>query len=1368
VFHLPNNVTPPYIDLKVTVETEQDRLVKTRFRVGDWLVEPRLNRLSRGGASSQIELKMMDVLVCLAGHAGELVSRQRIIDTVWTIEYISEGTLTRIVAELRRVLGDDARQPRYIETIRGKGYRLLAPVEVERQASATIAQFPVRASDDDRNPYPGLAAFTEADAEFFFGREAEIADVWRKITSRRLLGVIGPSGVGKTSFLRAGLIPAAPEGWGTLICQPGEAPFAGLARALAPQFEGDSETILELVDIGDPTKAVAVVSRWREHHEQGLLIVDQFEELFTLNPPETQARFGTLIGRLARDADVHVLLSMRDDFLYRCHEHEALLPIFSGLIPVKVPARDNLRRALIQPAARFGYEFEDEDLVDEMLDTVAGERGALPLLAFAVARLWERRDLESKLLTHQVYSGIGGVAGALAHHAEAAIDRIGTSRIAIVRELFRNLVTAEGTRAVREWDELLSVFSDMHRESADEVLRALIDARLLTSYEVRQEEKEPTRQVEIIHESLLANWPRLVRWQTQDADAVQFRDQLRQAARTWRERDRSDDLLWMGSAYREFAVWRERYSGGLSETEEAFAAAMTSLAMRRRRRRRIAVTAALVMAAVVVAVTTTLWRRSVLQGRRAEAANLLSQAQAEIESYPSAAVAYATASLDLSDSPEARHLALKALWKGPTAFVVNEAPSWEIAFTPDGRQLVQTTDAPPFSIHVVGADGTDELLEDVHEGRVVLGMDSKSGVFATIPWRPADNEPFALWSAAEKRLLSKGHSGLPGNLYRSIFDLRRRRMVVAVLEGDRFFVDALNFDGSSERLGTLPFDLRSVAQSSNAPNGRFFAVSNDRGVYLIEFGDHDLPEPRRLEYIEGLVVGIDCDPFGRFVAARYDNGQIHLWDLAGNSPPKVIHGPPGVTGPFISTDGSLLEVIRRENDEMETWIWSLENDEPTPLGHVDLGTVGGTGSWELNPVEPQVVSILNPDPKTRLWQLQTPGDAGPVIMQRGNVGDLFRLAIHPHGQWVATSGPGLTLWPLARRYPAVISRYEERLVNMVFGPEGRWFATTEGGDGTVRIWRLEGDVLPPARIVYEFQDHTYDIAASPDGKQILLATHSQGAQLISLDGEPPRALPGASDWFWNVAFSRDGRFAAGSTHERNSESRVIRVWDLVSNDEANLFDLGDEGWYPSVHFTDDGRLISGNSAGLLRWNLETGDSEVLFEGPVDNFASSSDDARVLFFEVDSEVGAFPIFGRAVLLDLGTGVTTPLTSHGDRVTAVAMDPGGTIVVTGDMDGVVRVGPVTGEEPHMLLGNPGDLIDLEVDPRGRWIAASSGTEIRLWPMPDLDKPPLHTLQHDEFIAKLKTLTNLRAVRDEESPTGWKIEVGPFPGWETVPSW
>jgi WD40 repeat protein len=136
--------------------------------------------------------------------------------------------------------------------------------------------------------------------------------------------------------------------------------------------------------------------------------------------------------------------------------------------------------------------------------------------------------------------------------------------------------------------------------------------------------------------------------------------------------------------------------------------------------------------------------------------------------------------------------------------------------------------------------------------------------------------------------------------------------------------------------------------------------------------------------------------------------------------------------------------------------------------------------------------------------------------------------------------------------------------------------------------------------------------------------------------------------------------------------------------------------------------------------------------------------------------------------LSDSSTSEITTHGNRITNIAIDPSGRIIATGDDEGVVRVGLSTNGEPHLLVGHESPISSLAISPGGRWIASAAGSVIRLWPMPDLSKPPLHTLPHDELIAKLKTLTNLRAVRDEESATGWIIEIGPFPGWATVPEW
>ncbi len=468
------------------------------------------------------------------------------------------------------------------------------------------------AGDEDIDPYPGLAPFDTDRAKYFYGRELEVEALWKKLRRPHLLALIAPSGSGKSSFLRAGVLATLPEGWSAILVTPGPHPFAALARAVGQQLE-PSHHQQESVDLEQQEVAIERIANWRQRHRHALLIVDQFEELFTQSTDETQTRFADFLGRLPIEADTFVLLSMREDFLYHCQPYEPLAPVFTELMPLGALSGNSLRRALVQPALRCGYRFGDEALVDEMVETVSHERAALPLLAFAASRLWQLRDREEGLLTRRAYEQIGGVGGALAQHAEATLERIGLDQVSIVRELFRNLVTSQGTRAARDRDELLSVFkladgparrrrfsgergawsgeatetegptpATGASATAARVLDELIDARLLTSYEVpaAEEGDTPGHKIEIIHESLLSSWPRLVRWRTQDTEGAQLRDELRHQAKVWRDRGRPEDLLWTGTSYREFSLWRERYPGGLTAAEEEFAQAMVARAGR--------------------------------------------------------------------------------------------------------------------------------------------------------------------------------------------------------------------------------------------------------------------------------------------------------------------------------------------------------------------------------------------------------------------------------------------------------------------------------------------------------------------------------------------------------------------------------------------------------------------------------------------------------------------------------------------------------------------------------------------------------------------------------------------------------------------
>jgi WD40 repeat protein len=235
------------------------------------------------------------------------------------------------------------------------------------------------------------------------------------------------------------------------------------------------------------------------------------------------------------------------------------------------------------------------------------------------------------------------------------------------------------------------------------------------------------------------------------------------------------------------------------------------------------------------------------------------------------------------------------------------------------------------------------------------------------------------------------------------------------------------------------------------------------------------------------------------------------------------------------------------------------------------------------------------------------------------------------------------------------------------------------------------------------------------------------------------------------------------------KDRVIHVWDLET-DGLRVLDAGREEAINNLEFTPDGHLlaaygplstVSSNMLGsgpLRRWNVEEGTQEIFMDA-VERFDLSRDGRFILTLE-----GGHVIFHD---LEQGRATELPGLEAEGNTTFVALDPTGTIAVTGSEEGVLRVAQVTGGEPHLLMGHEASVYEVAVSPDGRWIAsASADATIRLWPMPE--GRPFQTLPYDELLAKLRSLTNLRVVEDPASATGWKVEIGPFAGWEEVPTW
>ena len=745
-------------------------------------------------------------------------------------------------------------------------------------------------AEETAAPYPGLRSFTETEAPRFFGREHEVAALWTKLSRRRLLALIGPSGAGKTSFVRAGLVPARPRGWAAIVSTPGTSPFLSLAQSLATELAGDAEAMRELLRFEEADAAVASVARWRRAHAGALVVVDQFEELFTQNAPEVQGPSRRCWGGWSSEADVRVLVSLRDDFLMRCHEHAALEPVFEELTPLGALSGEALRRALVEPARTAGYRFEDEGLVERMLGAVRGERGALPLLAFAVSRLWEQRDQERRLLTRDSYEEIGGVPGALAQHAESMLERIGDER----QESGAGAVpgpgdvaghaggagaggAAVGVRGARPRGRGRGgLASELKWSRGAAAADVVIDAAL-TSDE-RPGAGRASTGVEVVHESLLKAWPRLVRWQAQDEDGALLRDQVRQAARLWHDRGEPDELLWSGQAYRDFALWRERSPVALTAGEEAFASAMERSATQRRRRRRAVGVGVVLVAASVALATSVLWQRAASEGRRAEAGRLLALGQLEREGNPTAALAWTLRSLEVHDTPEARLFALGILQAGPTAILAPSPGTTSPTEENDGLEAHVPRFSPDGAWLAVGGYRRVRLLSRDGQLSRAIGDYPTAGFSAVMPAFGSSGDVIVgalggemrAWSVPDGRELwrRQGSAGTTVPLGAKGGEIR----VVTVQDG-RLSLHSVPERGGEPRL------VGAVDEAGSFGLGENHLAYTQRGRVFVRALD-DWSRPVRVGDDSPADADVAISPDGRLVAAGNEQGEIRVWRTA--------------------------------------------------------------------------------------------------------------------------------------------------------------------------------------------------------------------------------------------------------------------------------------------------------------------------------------------------------------------------------------------------------------------------------------------------------------------------------------------------------
>ncbi|HUS67764.1 MAG TPA: protein kinase [Kofleriaceae bacterium] len=969
---------------------------------------------------------------------------------------------------------------------------------------------PAAAGADERSPYAGLSPFTAADADRFVGREAEAEALANRLRVTRFVAVVGASGAGKSSMVQAGVLPLLPGDWRAVVTRPGIAPVANLVAALAEHglpitVDGDAPAARLGAAIRDGAEAAGGVL---------LLVIDQFEEVLTLthDRAESERYAAALIDACGGERGaVRVVVTLRDDFLVRVGGLAALHGrVARDLELVTTPPREQLCRILREPARRAGYQLEEDGLVEEMVDAVSDQPGALALLSFTASRLWDLRDRQARRLTRKAYIALGAVGGALAQHAEQTLEAIAAEDQPAVREAFRHLVTSDGTRAVLRRDELTQILPPARGER---VIEHLINARLLVGSEAAGGE-----QVEIIHEALLASWPRLVRWRLEDAESVRLREQLRSAARQWHERGRQRGLLWRGDALVELRAWRRRFAPSLTTTESAFTAASDSAEARATRIRRgilAAVGGGLTIALVVfyrlnvrAEESATRARASAVEVTRQIRALRIEQGRKEwLEDRPLQAVAYLNAGLgDDPPPPWLRFLADLALegMRAQKAVLEHDGRVSVVRWTADGERIV-TGDA--------GGALRLWTREGVLLARAALGQPVADIQLA------ADGAEALVRLHGGKRALVVSTSDVA---IRRELHLDGDEVITAIaVDGDAAWIagargQVARHDGSGARTARVTGDPAPVVQLLAAAGGMLAVSNGDTAVLWDASG-------KRRAALTGLGAGtVAVAIAGDRVAIGSADGGVRIHDLRrGGAPLVVAHGHHRpVLSLAASPDGAMF-ASTSEDSRLLVW---RSSDGALLAGHEAHRGGARALVWRGDRIYSG-----GQDNAVKIWRPLV----GLAARLDGHQGLLRMIDVAPEGGEVATASSDRTarVWQ-APRERVRVTTIGSPSRGVAFMPDGQ-HVVAAAEDGLHRF-DSEGRQTDHWRATV-----LRDVAVSPDGARIAAGGADGSIHWFDPTGAAPEvAVPGHEGEVVRVAFTLDGA-ALVST----GEDGAVVWWD---------------------------------------------------------------------------------------------------------------------------------------------------------------------------------------------------------------------------------
>ena len=1153
--------------------------------------------------------------IAAAAHGGQVVVSER------THELVCAGEAPPVTLRdlgLHRL--KDLPEPERIFQLVARGLPSSFPPLRTHEEAIEAAGLPdySLAPADVPCPYKGLLPFQPEDRELFFGREQLVKDLAERLRSSSVLAVVGPSGSGKSSLVRAGLVPA-------LQGVVGEARHAAIV-----------------------TPGVHPLRQLERSGEAALLVVDQFEELFTLcrDEQERTAFIEALLDRA--EGETRVIVALRADFYGHCAAYPRLASALEERHALVGPmTEEELRRAIERPAERAGLVVEP-GLVEAIVRDVAGQPGALPLLSHSLLETWRRRS--GRMLTVIGYLQSGGVQGAIAKTAETVYrDRLSPAEQALARSVFLRLTElGEGTEDTRRRVAIRELIPRREQEAeVREVLLTLADARLVTMGEDT---------VEVAHEALIRSWPTLRSWLDADREGQLLHRRLTEAAQEWEALARDPGALLRGTRLAATGDWATAHDPELNELEREFLAASRQASEREaerqrrtNRRLRTLLVGALVLLALAIfggaialvqrsharhaegvakaqALTADAKRLGVLAGAETslDRKMLLALAGLQLESLPETRGALLGVLQDspavfrfirpsqvqiraLAATPDTRLLAaadsfgvvrfydLRA-WKEVGAAVPLSAPVSQqaAAFSPDGRRAAfGTVDRNRVSVEVVQVSPrTSRRLGSwpsipasagpLRFIRLAFSPDSRRIAVAVATAAPGSPVPVAqrlllIDAATGEAVWERRYPLRPGQNEVQVEFTPRGEIVTSAQQGETLLWNAKS--GRIERRFTIggPFAL--------SPNGRLAAVAQNNAnpadptaalaVLNLRTGRHRLLQPLP---VRAWLIGLQFMPDGKRVIGASFEGALRVWNVESGSIEQTFGGQISGENLAIVRGGTAL-VAGSQGGSVTAWDLSgAQRLGRTFQWNASNMSCPSVPCFTVNPMS-TLMATNQADGTIALIDLRTRRSVGTLPARNGPEADA--LAFFPDGRTLATGGVNghLTLWDTTRRAIVRTLRLGAPVIWTAVSPDGELIAIqtlARGSEGSrVEVRDLSSGAVLYRRRLASGTDRG-GLAFSPNGRKLAaLGCCEHGSVIEVLAARSGAELFDHHGLASSIAFSPGGNVLGVGT----TDGRLLLL-DTRDGDESRPPIRVATETLESISFSPNGRLFAASSADL--------------------------------------------------------------------------------------------------------------------------------------------------------------------------------------------